>query len=226
MADGRGTSPVPVPEVEVLMLLREEVETIGKRSTATLLKDVKIQPKDATKALVSKPVWPYQLWFGNYDDSECASEKSRWELQDDIKEKQPLQVSSLDQGNFVDQATRSSEGEICEADSTSDSTPNDQASSSPKLQSLTAINDLLSVFLKFYETLAERDDGSASTELITADGDHEKIGATRRTSEATVTEYESSEEQLKTVSQDPDLKRTFQATIECESKVPDEQVYA
>ena len=187
---------------------------------------MKIQPKDATTALVSKPVWPYQMWSSNYDDSEFASEKSRWELQDDIKEKQPLQVSNLDQGNLVDQATRSRDGEICEADSTSDSSPNDQASSSPNLQSLTALNDLLSVFLKFYETLAERDDGSASTELITADGDHEKIGATRRTSEATVTEYESSEEQLKTVSQDLDLKRTFQATIECESKVPDEQVYA
>lgn len=177
MADGRGTLPVRGFEVETLMLMRAEVETIGKRSTAILLKDVKIQPKDATKALVSKPVWPYQLWSSNYDDSEFASEKNRWELQDDITEKQPLQVSNLDQGNLVDQATRSSDGEICEADSTSDSTPNDQANSSPNLQSLTALNDLLSVFLKFSEMFAESDNGSASTELITADGDHEKIGS-------------------------------------------------
>ena len=219
MADGRETLPVRAFEVEVLMLMRAEVETIEKRSTAILLKDVKIQPKDATKALVSKPVWPYQLWSSNYDDSEFASEKNRWELQDDITEKQPLQVSNLDQGNLVDQATRSSDGEICEADSTSDSTPNDQANSSPNLQSLTALNDLLSVLLKYSEMFAESDDGSASTELITADGDHEKIGATRKTSEATVAEYESSAEQLKTVSQDPDLRRTFPATIECESKV-------
>ena len=239
MADGRGTLPVRGFEVETLMVMRAEVETIGKQSTAILLKDVKIQPKDATKALVSKPVWPYQLWSSNYDDSEFASEKSRWELQDDIKEKKPLQVSNLDHGNLVDQATRSSDGEICEADSTSDSTPNDQANSSLNLQTLTALDDLLSVFLKFSEMLAESDDGSASTELITADGDLEKIGATRKTSEAEVAEYESSAEQLKMVRQDPDLKRTFPATIECESKVgiktpemekrfasvPDEQVY-
>lgn len=217
MAEGRET--FPLFDVEVAMLMMEELETIQKRSTAILLKDVKIQPKDATKALVSKPVWPYQLWMGNYDDSEFASAKSLWELQGDTKENQPLQVSNLDQGNSVALATRSCDGEICEADSTSDSTSTDQANSSPNFQSLTALNDLVSVVLKFAQTFAESGNGSARADFMTADGDHEKTGATRRTSEVSVTEYESTAEQLKTVSQDPNVKRTFPATIECESKV-------
>lgn len=231
MAEGRGT--LPVFELETMMLMRSELETIEKRSTAKLLKDVKIQPKDATKPLVSKPVWPYQLWGVNYDDGEFPSAKSLSELRSDIKENQPLQVSNLDQANSVDLATRSCDGEICEAGSTSDSTPTDQAR---KLQSLIAFSDLLSLFLRF---TAESGNGSASADFTTADGDHKKTGATRRTSEVTVAEYESTAEQLKTVSQDPNLKRTFPATIECESNVgiktpdmeksfasvPDEQVY-
>ena len=48
-------------DAEVLMLLRDETEMVEERWKARMAKDVKVEPKNVTKPLVTKPVWPYEM---------------------------------------------------------------------------------------------------------------------------------------------------------------------
>ena len=69
MAEAKHSLPFNPFDAEVLMLLRDETETVEKRWKAKLAKDVKVEPENVTKPLVTKPVWPYEMWLVNYLDS-------------------------------------------------------------------------------------------------------------------------------------------------------------
>ena len=70
MAEGKGSvEPLNPFHIEALILMNEEAETCEKRLKARLAKDVNTEQKDATKPLVARPVWPYEMWCTNYVDS-------------------------------------------------------------------------------------------------------------------------------------------------------------
>ena len=69
MAEAQHSVPFNPFDAEVLMLLRDETDTVEERWKAKLAKDVKVEPENVTKPLVTKPVWPYEMWLVNYLDS-------------------------------------------------------------------------------------------------------------------------------------------------------------
>ena len=69
MAEAGRSLPFNPFDAEVLILLRDEAETVEERWKAKLAKDVKVEPKNVTEPLVTKPVWPYEMWLVNYLDS-------------------------------------------------------------------------------------------------------------------------------------------------------------
>lgn len=69
MAEAKHSVPFNPFDAEVLMLLRAEAEMTQERWKARLAKDVKVEPENVTKPLVTKPVWPYEMWLVNYLDS-------------------------------------------------------------------------------------------------------------------------------------------------------------
>lgn len=75
MAEAKHSLPFNPFDAEVLMLLRDETDMVEERWKARLAKDVKVEPKNVTEPLVTKPVWPYEMWRVNYLDS--PSEFSR-----------------------------------------------------------------------------------------------------------------------------------------------------
>jgi hypothetical protein len=105
-------------DTEILMLMLEETEVAEERRTARLAKDVKIQPVNVNKPLVTKPAWPYDLWYTNYEDSalEFSQQKILSVPSSCTSESQVLQISKQDDGNILDTVMDSCGNEsICEA---------------------------------------------------------------------------------------------------------------
>ena len=114
-AEAKHSLPFNPFDAEVLMLLRAETDIVEERLKARLAKDVKVEPKDVTKPLVTKPVWPYEMWRVNYVDSpsefnrqtrhgvpfSCTSENN-----------QPDQMSSADHSSSLDVTIDSCESRL------------------------------------------------------------------------------------------------------------------
>lgn len=146
MAEATDPAPFDPFAVEVLLLLSEEAETAEKRLAAILAKDVKVQPQNVTKPLVTKPVWPYEMWLTNYVDSpsefnrptryglplSCSSENS-----------QPDHKSNRDQSSSLDTTVDSCESKsVCE-ESMGHTSPHTKAIASTEPLSAEGITDLL-----------------------------------------------------------------------------------
>lgn len=121
-------------DVEVLMLLRDETETTEKRLKAMLAKDVKVEQKDATKPLVTKPVWPYVMWHVNclnYADSSSEFNRQtrhRVPLSYTRESNQPDQMSNRDHSSSIDTTIDSCESKlVCKANPEKESMPNTEA---------------------------------------------------------------------------------------------------
>lgn len=185
MAEGGGPPLKASPfDTEVLMLLLAEIETTQKRSEARLLKDVNVQLKDATKSLVTKPIWPYVPWHLNYVDEFSGN--------------QPLQVSSRDHGNSL----RSCESEVCEADNATDSSPSteketggltDIEQSAPSAQkAIIELSDLLNLMSVYTEKFTRSDFGSPNADSEAKED--EQTEATQGTSETSLVKENWGEE--------------------------------
>ncbi|XP_068693034.1 uncharacterized protein [Montipora foliosa] len=176
MAEGKAQLTLPAFDLEMLLLIHSEAETTPRRLTASLLKDVKIQPKYATQPLVSKPAWPYAFWRTNYEDL-------------------PLQAQS----NLVQPATGFCEENTCETDSTTDSSSTaGPANGSPELKSSTTADNLLFDQLNLLSALVEliagnADNGSPSTDSKSKESDPSKTGAILESSEKTLAEDKNRE---------------------------------
>ena len=121
MAEAKHSVPFNPFDAEVLMLLHDEIETVEKRRKARLAKDVKVEPENVTEPLVTKPMWPYEIWTVNYLDS--PSEFNRQTRQDvpfsyASENNQPDQILNPDHNSSSDAMTDSCETEsrlFCEA---------------------------------------------------------------------------------------------------------------
>jgi len=114
-AEAKHSVPFNPFDAEVLMLLRAETEMVEERWKARLAKDVKVEPKNVTKPLVTKPVWPYEMWQVNYLDS--PSEFNR-EKKIDVpfsctsENNQPGQMSNPDHSSSLDATIDSCESRL------------------------------------------------------------------------------------------------------------------
>lgn len=194
MAEGGGAPPFKASpfDIEVLMLLEAETETIQKRSEKRLLKDVNVQLKDATKSLVTKPIWPYERWHLNVDVG------SGWENLSEFSGNQSSQVSSRDHGNSLG----SCESEVCEADNATESSPSTdkgtgglsdiEQSVSLAQKAINEVLDLLNVMSVYTEKFARSDIGSPSADSVAKEG--EQTEATQGTSETSLVKENWGEE--------------------------------
>lgn len=110
-AEANHSVPFNPFDAEVLMLLRAETEMVEERWKGRLAKGVKVKPKNVTKPLVTKPVWPYEMWQVNYLDS--PSEFNRQKRLDvpfscTSENNQPGQMSNPDHGSSLLDATTDS----------------------------------------------------------------------------------------------------------------------
>ena len=171
-AEGVKSAKASVFDTEVLMLMREEIETVEKRSKARLAKDVKVQRQDVTKPLVVKPIWPYEIWHVNYLNTDSASETRPSETLREISENQ---VSNWDDVNSLEPAVRSCDSEVCEADNEESSRSTDQGTEPPGVvgtvqsaqRTINELFDLLNLLSSLTEKVVQSDSGSPNTDSMT-----------------------------------------------------------
>ena len=184
-AEAEHTLPFNPFDAEVLMLLRDETEMVEERWKARLAKDVKVKPKDVTKPLVTKPVWPYEMWLVNYLDSpsefnrqtrhgapfSCTSENN-----------QPDQMSNPDHSSSLEATNDSCESRSIREVVDKDSLPHMEAIAATEplkatevmtdflqrsINMLTDLQDLLSIGGEKYSLTS--DSGGNETDSTTAE---------------------------------------------------------
>lgn len=99
-------------EIERSLLMLAETETIKERLQVKLVKDVNIQRKYANKPLVTKPLWPYDLWQTNFEDTDSEFRRqTRLSLPViDSSEYQPSKIPNQDDGQSIIEPENRGEG--------------------------------------------------------------------------------------------------------------------
>lgn len=184
MAEAKHSVPFNPFDAEVLMLLRAEAEMTQERWKARLAKDVKVEPENVTKPLVTKPVWPYEMWLVNYLDSpsefnrqtrhgvpfNCTSENN-----------QPDQMSNPDHTSSLNATTDSCESRLFREAADKESMPHMEATAAAEplamevmtdflqrsINMLSDLQDLLSLSVEKYSPTS--DSGRNETDSTTAE---------------------------------------------------------
>ena len=146
-------------DAEVLMLLKDEAETVEKRMKAKLVKDVKVEQQNLTKPLVTKPVWPYAMWHVNYVDSPSDfNQQISVPLSCTSGNNQPDQMSSQDHCSSLEATTDSCEGKlVCDAGASKDSLPRTEAIEHKSAESL-SMEDMADLLQRSVNMLSDLQD--------------------------------------------------------------------